>query len=72
VKQTTGDGHHMFGSSVTMADLFIVPQMYNARRINCDLEPFPALRRICAQLETLPAFAAAAPERQPDAPPAAA
>ena len=57
----------MFGKSVTLADIFIVPQMYNARRFKCDLEPYPTLRGICAHLESLPAFAQAAPEVQPDA-----
>lgn len=66
-RQASGDGRHMFGSSVTIADIYIVPQMYNARRLNCDVEPYPTLRGICAYLETLPAFAKAAPEAQPDA-----
>jgi glutathione S-transferase len=57
----------MFGSAVTLADVLIVPQMYNARRFNCDVEPYPMLRGICAYLETLPAFAKAAPEVQGDA-----
>lgn len=63
----TGDGRHMFGNSVTLADIYIVPQMYNARRFKCDLDPYPTLRAICAHLESLPAFAKAAPEVQPDA-----
>ena len=66
-KQLTGDGRHMFGRAVTLADVCIVPQMYNARRFHCDLEPYPTLRGICAYLESVPAFAAAAPEVQPDA-----
>ena len=66
-KRATGDGRHMFGKSVTLADIFVVPQMYNARRFKCDLEPYPTLRGICAHLESLPAFAQAAPELQPDA-----
>jgi maleylacetoacetate isomerase len=66
-RRTSGDGHHMFGSAVTLADICIVPQMYNARRFKCDLEPYPTLRSICAHLESLPAFAKAAPEMQPDA-----
>jgi maleylpyruvate isomerase len=41
--------------------------MYNARRLECDLGPYPTLRAICAHLESLPAFAEAAPEAQPDA-----
>ncbi|MGH8138521.1 MAG: maleylacetoacetate isomerase, partial [Steroidobacteraceae bacterium] len=56
-RRTSGDGRHMFGSSVTIADVYIVPQMYNARRFKCDVEPYPTLRGICAHLETLPAFA---------------
>ena len=66
-KRMTGDGRHMFGTSVTLADIYIVPQMYNARRFKCDLEPYPTLRAICAHLESLPAFAKAVPEVQPDA-----
>jgi maleylacetoacetate isomerase len=66
-KRATGDGRHMFGSSVTLADVFIAPQMYNATRFKCDLAPYPTLRGICAYLETLPEFANAAPEAQPDA-----
>ncbi|MBV8803488.1 MAG: maleylacetoacetate isomerase [Sinobacteraceae bacterium] len=66
-RRASGDGRHMFGSSVTIADVCIVPQMYNARRFKCDLEPYPTLRGICAYLESLPAFAKAAPEAQPDA-----
>jgi maleylpyruvate isomerase len=67
-KALSGDGRHTFGSEVTLADVCLVPQMANARRFNCDTAPFPTLRAICAHLETLPAFAQAAPEVQPDAP----
>jgi maleylacetoacetate isomerase len=67
VARLGSDGRHMFGGSVTLADVCLVPQMYNARRFNCDLAPCPTLVSICAHLETLPAFARAAPEAQPDA-----
>jgi maleylacetoacetate isomerase len=66
-RRASGDRHHMFGSTITLADICLVPQMYNARRFKCDLEPYPTLRSICAHLESLPAFAEAAPEVQPDA-----
>jgi maleylpyruvate isomerase len=66
-RRATGDGRHMFGSTITIADIYIVPQMYNARRFKCDLTPYPTLRGICEDLEALPAFARAAPELQPDA-----
>ncbi len=49
-----------------MADVLIVPQMYNATRFHCDVTSFPTLRRICAHLESLPPFIQAAPELQPD------
>jgi maleylacetoacetate isomerase len=62
-----GDRRHLVGAAVTLADVCLVPQMYNARRFGCDLEPYPTLRGISAHLEGLPAFARAAPEAQADA-----
>lgn len=61
------DGRHLYGATVTLADVCLVPQLYNARRFNVDLTPYPALVKIGAALESLPAFAAARPEVQPDA-----
>jgi glutathione S-transferase len=46
--------------------VFIVPQMANARRFGVDLAAMPRLRAIEAACLSLPAFIAAAPERQPD------
>jgi maleylpyruvate isomerase len=66
-RRASADGRHMFGSEVTLADVCLVPQMFNARRFRCNVEPFPTLQAICAHLETLPAFARAAPAAQPDA-----
>jgi len=66
-KRASGDGRHMFGGEMTLADVCLVPQMFNARRFKCDLEPYPTLRAICSHLETMPAFARAAPDAQPDA-----
>ena len=66
-RRASGDGRHMFGTGVTLADVCLVPQMFNARRFKSNLEPFPTLRMICAHLETLPAFSRAAPDAQPDA-----
>jgi maleylacetoacetate isomerase len=66
-KRASGDGRHMFGDRVTLADVCLVPQMFNARRLNCDVEAFPTLRAVSAHLETLPEFARAAPAAQPDA-----
>ena len=66
-KRASGDGRHMFGTDVTLADVCLVPQMFNARRFKCNVDPFPTLVAICAYLETVPAFARAAPAAQPDA-----
>jgi maleylacetoacetate isomerase len=60
-------GRYCFGDSLSLADVCLVPQMYNARRFACDLTPYPTLVRIAAALENEPAFARAAPDRQPDA-----
>ena len=66
-KRHSGDGLHCFGRSVTLADVFLLPQLVSARRFECDLGPYPTLCAIGAHLETLPAFAKAAPQAQPDA-----
>jgi maleylpyruvate isomerase len=63
VQKTTGAGRYMFGDAVTLADVCIVPQMANALRMKCDVAPYPTLRGICTHLQTLPAFARAAPGR---------
>jgi maleylacetoacetate isomerase len=67
VRAHSGDGRHAFGNSVTLADVCLVPQVYNARRFNCDISAYPTLVAVADALGQLPAFAAAAPERQPDA-----
>ncbi|MDA5194855.1 maleylacetoacetate isomerase [Govanella unica] len=55
------------GDTPTLADICLVPQMYNARRFATDLTPYPRLVAIDAAATALPAFAKAAPEEQPDA-----
>lgn len=60
-------GRFCHGDSVTVADLCLVPQMYNARRFGCDLTGFPTLVAIDAHCRGLEAFRRAEPESQPDA-----
>ena len=60
-------GAHVLGDRVTMADCCLVPQVFNARRYQCDLSAFPLLTAIHERCMTLPAFIAAEPSRQPDA-----
>lgn len=59
-------GQFLHGDTVSMADLCLVPQLYNARRANTDLAPFPRLLRIDAQLGELEFAILAHPDRQPD------
>ncbi|HEX7013296.1 MAG TPA: maleylacetoacetate isomerase [Steroidobacteraceae bacterium] len=66
-RQLSRAGRYCYGDSLSLADIFLVPQMYNARRFNTDLTPFPTLVAISTHLESLPAFQAARPEAQPDA-----
>lgn len=63
----TPDGY-CFGETVTLADVLLVPQVYNARRFETDLTPYPRLVEVDARLQALDAFADAVPEVQPDAP----
>lgn len=60
-------GRFCHGDTPTLADVCLVPQMANARRFEIDLSPYPTLIRIESACNALPAFAAAAPARQPDA-----
>ena len=63
----TDFGPFCFGHAPTLADICLVPQLANARRYDCPLEAFPRLLRAEAACQALPAFQAAAPEKQPDA-----
>ena len=63
---STGD--YSDGDLPTLADCCLVPQVYNARRFGVDLSPYPTILRIEEACLQLPAFQAARPENQPDAP----
>ena len=63
----SGGGPFCFGAAPSLADLCLVPQLYNARRFGVDLSAVPRLLSVEAACAELPAFQAAAPERQPDA-----
>ena len=62
-------GQFCHGAVPTLADACLVPQCYAARRYGVDIAQFPLIARIEAACQALPAFQAAAPERQPDAVP---
>ena len=62
-------GAFCHGDTPTLADVCLVPQVYNANRFGLDLAPYPTIRAINERCLALPAFDAARPENQPDAPP---
>ncbi|HEX5184829.1 MAG TPA: maleylacetoacetate isomerase [Allosphingosinicella sp.] len=55
-------GRFLFGDTPTAADIFLVPQMFNARRFDVPVDIYPTLVRIDAEASSLPAFAAAHPD----------
>jgi maleylacetoacetate isomerase/maleylpyruvate isomerase len=59
-------GRFCHGDTPGLADCFLVPQVYNAERFDCDLQPYPLIMRITSLCRELPGFQAAAPENQPD------
>jgi maleylacetoacetate isomerase len=69
VARSPSTGRFCHGDRVTMADVLLVPQLGNARRVECDLEAFPTLTRIEAECLALESFQKAHPNQQPDARP---
>ena len=61
-------GRFLVGGAPTVADLYLIPQLYAARRFDVDLSAFPKLLQVETACAALPAFAAAHPDVQPDAP----
>jgi maleylacetoacetate isomerase len=60
-------GAYCHGDSVTMADVCLVPQIFNARRFDTDLSPYPTTMRIFEALMKLEAFDGTQPSKQPEA-----
>ena len=67
IEAMIGPGPYAFGSKVTVADLCLVPQVFNAKRFKIPLERFPKIVAADAACAKLPAFDKARPENQPDA-----
>jgi maleylacetoacetate isomerase len=66
VEAMVAAGPCAFGNDVTLADICLVPQVYNARRFKVPLEPFPKIVAVDAHCRQLAAFDKARPENQPE------
>ena len=62
-----GTGRYSHGDAPTMADCCLVPQVFNAKRYDCDLAPYPTVMRVFEACMLLEAFDRAQPSKQPDA-----
>ncbi|GLQ35999.1 maleylacetoacetate isomerase [Amylibacter marinus] len=58
-------GPYSYGAQITMADICLMPQIYNATRWEIDLIPMPKIRAIAERLQNIPAFAQAHPDNCP-------
>jgi len=67
IEAMLGPGPYAFGSRITLADVYLAPQVFNARRFNVPLDAYPKIVAVDAACAELKAFQDAAPNSQPDA-----
>jgi maleylacetoacetate isomerase len=67
--ERSANGQFCFRDSLTLADAWLMPQVYNAERFDVDLAPYPTIQSIVKHCGAIDTVAAAHPSRQPDAPP---
>jgi maleylacetoacetate isomerase len=68
VEKEVGSGRYSLGDELTLADIYLVPQVGAALRFDVPLDPYPRVERIYQTCMKLDAAIASSPERQPDAP----
>lgn len=61
-------GKYCYGDEITMVDVCLVPQVFNANRFNVDMSQFPIISKVHDELVKLDAFKASHPSKQPDCP----
>ena len=67
-RERSSEGRFSFGDSLTLADAWLIPQLYNAHRFKLDLTPYPTIVAIDQHCQALDEVGAAHPSKQPDAP----
>ncbi len=70
VEDLIGEEGFCFGLTPSIADIYLIPQVFSARRFNVPLDAYPRIRRVDAMAARHPAFQSAHPSRQADAEPA--
>ena len=68
LKALNSNGQYCIGETVTMADICLIPQVYNALRFDCPMQTYPLINTIYNHCSGLADFIAASPESQPDCP----
>lgn len=63
-----GESGYCYGETISMVDVYLIPQVYNALRFNTNMANYPNITRIYAACNELEAFKAAHPDQQPDKP----
>jgi maleylpyruvate isomerase len=67
LNRSKSSGSYCFGNTPGLADVYLIPQVYSARRFNIDLTPYPRIVAIDKHCNALAAFVRAHPDNQPDA-----
>ncbi len=64
--QQHSNGQYCYGKTMSLADVCLIPQVYNAKRFGCDLTDYPLIQSINDHCLAMDAFIKASPEQQPD------
>jgi len=68
LREYDSNGHFCLGRGLTLADICLIPQVYNAYRFDCPLDDYPLIRSVYKHCMELPEFISAMPENQVDSP----